>query len=150
METKSMALCYISLIVLITWVSKGCAQDSSCLNQLAPCLSYLNGTRDPPDSCCDPLKSVIESSPQCLCSLISNNGARQAEKAGININEAQKLPGKCGQHINPLSCLTNSPGSINSDHNSATKLMHVSQGLIMTSALSIYSTHIISINIGIF
>ncbi|CAL0299254.1 unnamed protein product [Lupinus luteus] len=148
METKSMALCYIiTLIMLVTLISnKVCAQDSSCLNQLAPCLSYLNGTMDPPSSCCGPLKSVIESLPECLCSFISNKGAKQAENAGIDINEAQKLPSKCGLHVNPLSCITNSHGSVNS----ATKLKHMSQDLIMILALSSYCTYIISINIGTF
>ncbi|XP_019427599.1 PREDICTED: lipid transfer-like protein VAS [Lupinus angustifolius] len=141
MKTKSMALCYITFIMLVTLISnKGFGEDSSCLNQLAPCLNYLNGTIDPPNSCCDPLKLVIESLPECLCSFVSNKGAKQGENAGININEAQKLPSKCGMHVNPLSCITNSHGSVNS----ATKLMHVSQDLIMILALSIYCTYIIS------
>ena len=106
METKLRAFWCIAFLVLVTWISRGCAQDSSCLNKLAPCLNYLNGTRDPPDSCCDPLKSVIESDSECLCSLVSNRGTRQAEQAGININEAQNLPGRCGQRVNPLSCLS--------------------------------------------
>lgn len=94
MESK---LRLIAFVVVVTCVSRGIiAQDSSCLNKLAPCLNYLNGTQDPPDSCCDQLKSVIESDGACLCSLVSNKGTRQAEQAGININEAQKLPGRCG------------------------------------------------------
>lgn len=96
----------IAFLVLVTWVSRASAQDSSCINKLAPCLNYLNGTKDPPDSCCDPLKSVIESDQKCLCSLVSNRGTRKAEQAGINVNEAQALPGRCGQRVNPLSCLT--------------------------------------------
>lgn len=106
METKLRPLCLIAFIALVTLVSKGNAQDSSCLNKLAPCLNYLSGTKNPPDSCCDPLKSMIESDATCLCSLVSNKGTRQAEKAGINISDAQSLPGRCGQHVNPLSCLS--------------------------------------------
>jgi hypothetical protein len=106
METKLRSLCLITFIVMTTYVSIGSAQDSSCLNKLAPCLNYLNGTKDPPHSCCDPLKSLIKSDVACLCSLASNRGSRQAEKAGINVNEAQNLPGRCGQHVNILSCLS--------------------------------------------
>ncbi|KAI3409166.1 AAI domain-containing protein [Psidium guajava] len=95
------------------------AQDTSCLSQLTPCLNYLNGTHDPPSTCCDPLKSVISSDPGCLCGLISNQGANRAEQAGINVTEAQQLPGRCGQHVNPIACLSGSPGSGNSDENSA-------------------------------
>lgn len=85
------------------------AQDTSCLNVLAPCLNYLNGTRHPPDICCDPLKSVIKSNPKCMCSMISNRGTTKAEQAGINITEAQQLPARCGQHVNPISCLSSKP-----------------------------------------
>ncbi|XP_027191986.1 non-specific lipid transfer protein GPI-anchored 30 [Cicer arietinum] len=111
MVTKLRSLCFIAFILLLTLVSRGSAQDNSCLNKLAPCLNYLNGTQDPPDSCCDPLKSMIKSDATCLCSLASNKGTRQAEQAGINVNDSQNLPGRCGQHVNPLSCLTNSPTS---------------------------------------
>ncbi|XP_010250463.1 PREDICTED: lipid transfer-like protein VAS [Nelumbo nucifera] len=103
---------YVVVVVLglaiLAW--KHCeAQDetSSCLNQLVPCLTYLNGTNiDPPSSCCDPLKSVIESNPECLCGLASAKGSTMAQQAGINITEAQQLPAKCGQSVNPISCLT--------------------------------------------
>ncbi|XP_027357504.1 lipid transfer-like protein VAS [Abrus precatorius] len=137
METMLRALCCIAFLVLLTWIPSGSAQDSTCLSKLSPCLKYLNGTEEPPNSCCEPLKSVIESDAKCLCSLVSNKGTRQAEQAGININEAQNLPARCGQHVNPLSCLASSPGSMESEQNSATKLMDVSQGVIIILALSI-------------
>nr|KYP44119.1 Lipid transfer-like protein VAS [Cajanus cajan] len=105
METMLRELCCIAFLVLLTCIPIGSAQQSSCLNKLSPCLNYLNGTEDPPDSCCEPLKSVIESDAGCLCSLVSNRGTKEAEQAGININEAQQLPGRCGKHVNPLSCL---------------------------------------------
>lgn len=84
----------------------GYGQDRSCINSLIPCLNYLNGTRNPPESCCNPLRSVIRSNSDCLCSLISREGSRRAEQAGIDINDAQQLPARCGEHVNPLSCLT--------------------------------------------
>ncbi|XWS40503.1 hypothetical protein CRYUN_Cryun17cG0000400 [Craigia yunnanensis] len=96
------------LLMLVNLVPQGWGQDStSCLNQLAPCLNYLNGSRDVPDSCFDPLKSVIKSKPECLCIMISNNGSIEAEQAGINdVTEAQQFPGRCRQHVNPLVCLS--------------------------------------------
>ncbi|KAI3501004.1 hypothetical protein L1887_36834 [Cichorium endivia] len=89
----------------------GNAQGSSsgCLNQLVPCVNYLSNEgqgKDPPDSCCDPLKSVIKSNPECLCSMISNQGTKNAERAGINVTKAQELPARCGERVNPISCLT--------------------------------------------
>lgn len=105
MEKKLWACYGIALLALANLVAEGFAQDTSCLNQLAPCLNYLNGTRDPPDTCCDPLKSVIKSSPECLCSLISNKRSSEAQQAGVDVNEAQQLPGRCGQYVNPIACL---------------------------------------------
>ncbi|KAL3508345.1 hypothetical protein ACH5RR_027746 [Cinchona calisaya] len=86
-------------------------EQQSCIQQLQPCMDYLNGNRDPPSSCCDPLKYVINSEPECLCSMISIKGANQAERAGINITQVQQLPGRCGEHINPLGCILGAPGS---------------------------------------
>ncbi|MBA0814549.1 hypothetical protein Gohar_020375 [Gossypium harknessii] len=108
--------------------------SSSCLNQIAPCLNYLNGNdADVPDICCDPLKSVIKSQPECLCSMLSNKGSRQAEQASINVTQAQELPGRCGQHVNPLVCL---PGSPNSAENSAF-LLFPSHSIIICMAVQI-------------
>ena len=70
MEMKLWACYGIAFLLALTiLIPEGCAQDTSCLNQLVPCLKYLNGTREPPESCCKPLKSVIKSNPKCLCSL---------------------------------------------------------------------------------
>lgn len=93
------------LAILASSVVQGQAQDTSCLNQLSPCINYLNGSRDPPSTCCDPLKDVISSNPECICSLISNQGAEQAKQMGINLTAAQQLPAKCGEAINPVGCL---------------------------------------------
>ncbi|KAK4272264.1 hypothetical protein QN277_020846 [Acacia crassicarpa] len=139
MVSKSAPLfCMACFILLLpTLFPKASAQDNSCLNQLSPCLSYLDGNREPPASCCDPLKSVIQSDRKCLCSLISNKGTRQAEQAGINITQAQTLPGRCGQRVNPLACLSSSPGSPNTAQNSAAKVVHVSLGVAIISVFVI-------------
>ncbi|KAF8390771.1 hypothetical protein HHK36_025299 [Tetracentron sinense] len=125
----------IVVVALAILVSECQAQDTSCLNQLLPCLNYLNGTNDPPSSCCDPLKSVIKSNPQCLCSMISSNSTNAAEQAGINVTEAQQLPGKCGESVNPLACLASSPNTKNTVPNSANGLSFVS--MIWVAALSV-------------
>ncbi|KAF4370161.1 hypothetical protein F8388_007302 [Cannabis sativa] len=43
---------------------------------LAPCLNYITGnsSSNPSSSCCSSLTSVVQSSPQCLCSVL-NGGA---------------------------------------------------------------------------
>ncbi|KAI8020489.1 Lipid transfer-like protein VAS [Camellia lanceoleosa] len=88
-------------------------QDSSitsCVNQLIPCFNYLNlrGSHDdPPDSCCNPLKSVIKSDPECLCSMISIKATNAAQQYGINLTNAQQLPGS----PNSKNSVTNSASS---------------------------------------
>lgn len=102
----------LAVVLLAILIAEGRADDadmslSSCLNQLVPCLNYLDSgtSRDPPSNCCKPLKWVIKSSPECLCNMISIKGSNAAEEAGINITQAQELPGRCGQAVNPISCL---------------------------------------------
>ncbi|KAJ6975833.1 hypothetical protein NC653_031611 [Populus alba x Populus x berolinensis] len=61
---------------------------------------------------------------------------------GINVTEAQELPGRCGLHVNPLSCLTgsnNSPNSKNSVDNSASIFLLPSWSLIVATTLSFTS-----------
>ncbi|CAK9317858.1 unnamed protein product [Citrullus colocynthis] len=107
MERSAMAAMAV-VLVLASGATMGIRQnqDTSCVNRLVPCLNYLNGTRNPPESCCNPLRSIIDSNPHCLCGLISREGSNRAEAAGIDINQAELLPARCGQHVNPLSCLT--------------------------------------------
>lgn len=104
---RNIITCGLVIALLVVFSATGAAQVSqSCLNELGPCLNYLNGTRDPPDICCDPLKEIIKTDSECLCSLMSNQGAFQAQLLGINVTEAQELPGRCGQRVNPLACLS--------------------------------------------
>ncbi|CAL5370378.1 unnamed protein product [Camellia sinensis] len=116
---------------------------TSCVNQLIPCFNYLNlrGSHDnPPDSCCNPLKSVIKSNPECLCSMISIKATNAAQQYGINLTDAQQLPGRCGQHVNPIACLTTgSPNSKNSVTNSASSSSLVSSQSITSMPMAALS-----------
>ncbi|CAH1422913.1 unnamed protein product [Lactuca virosa] len=38
--------------------------------------------------------------------MISNQGTKNAENVGINVTKAQELPARCGQRVNPISCIT--------------------------------------------
>ncbi|XP_021611180.1 non-specific lipid transfer protein GPI-anchored 30 [Manihot esculenta] len=136
--SSSWGILAVSLLVLGVLVPEGCCQDTSCLNQLVPCLNYLNGTEDVPSSCCDPLQNVIKSDQQCICSMISNQGSNQAEQAGINVTEAQQLPARCGIHVNPLNCLSSgSPNTKNSVDNSSGIVLFPCWSMMVAAALSI-------------
>ncbi|XP_050234071.1 non-specific lipid transfer protein GPI-anchored 30 [Mercurialis annua] len=126
------------VIVLSILVQKGNGQDSSCINQLVPCLNYLKGTKDVPKSCCDPLENVIKNQPKCLCSMISNQGSDQAEQAGINATEAQQLPGRCGLHVNPIACITDSPNTRNSVDNSSGFLLFPCWKIVLALSIIVF------------
>ncbi|KAH0766873.1 hypothetical protein KY285_002744 [Solanum tuberosum] len=53
--------------------------------------------------------------PECLCQMVSIKGSKAAEQAGIDVNDAQMLPAKCGQPVNYMGCLK---GASNSAGNS--------------------------------
>uniref|UniRef100_A0A1D1Z5V1 Lipid transfer-like protein VAS n=1 Tax=Anthurium amnicola TaxID=1678845 RepID=A0A1D1Z5V1_9ARAE len=107
------------VLVLSVLTSTSQAQDSSCLNQLIPCLDYTTSKKTPPSSCCDPLKSLIKSDPQCLCNML--NSKTLTRQAGINMTQAQWLPSRCGANVSPSSCSSlSSPKS--RTPNSASKL----------------------------
>ncbi|XP_047965611.1 non-specific lipid transfer protein GPI-anchored 30-like [Salvia hispanica] len=97
-------------IFFFLFISQNLAQvqQQQCMNELQPCLNYLNGNTRPSDSCCQNLDNVIKSMPECLCAMISVKGADLAQQY-INVTEAQTLPGRCGQRINPLGCVTGTP-----------------------------------------
>ncbi|XP_057983101.1 non-specific lipid transfer protein GPI-anchored 30 [Malania oleifera] len=135
---KMMHAVVVAAAVAVLSMALGCravqdnassSSSSSCVNELVPCLHYLNGLsqrggsseESPPDSCCDPLKAVMKSKPQCLCSMLSNEGTRQAEEAGVNVTESQELPARCGQHVNPISCLTTGGSSSSVPNNNSKK-----------------------------
>ncbi|KAL3654004.1 hypothetical protein CASFOL_003685 [Castilleja foliolosa] len=145
MEIKISTIQYgiiATIIILSCMPSQNSAQvqRQQCMNQLQPCLNYINGNSRPPDSCCRPLDRVIKSMPECLCSLMTNQGANRAEQAGININDAQTLPGRCGQRINPLGCITGTPDQQSRDSvpNSFSSKLRFSVLSIMTAMIFVY------------
>lgn len=96
------ALVWTCLLALCTLASMSRAQDSSCLNELVPCLQYINSKNTPSSSCCDPLKSLIRSDPQCLCSMLGSSSA--TKQAGVNATQAQLLPARCGEKVTASMC----------------------------------------------
>ncbi|CAL9023712.1 unnamed protein product [Prunus brigantina] len=92
-------------LVLGSMLLGGAMAQSGCttaLASLAPCLSYVTGnSSNPSSSCCSQLSSVVQSSPQCLCSLLNGGGS----SLGITINQtlALSLPGACKVRTPPAS-----------------------------------------------
>lgn len=78
------------------------APEQDCMTNLmnmSSCLSYVQvgkggGAAKPDKECCPALAGLVESSPQCLCYLLSGDMAAQF---GLSIDKAKalKLPGVC-------------------------------------------------------
>lgn len=92
-------------LVLVTMLLGRATAQSSCtstLTSLAPCLNYVTGSSsNPSSSCCSQFSNVVQSSPQCLCSLLNGGGST----LGITINKtlALSLPGACNVKTPPVS-----------------------------------------------
>ncbi|KAF2325212.1 hypothetical protein GH714_025313 [Hevea brasiliensis] len=103
MASKWLELC--ALLVLMMMLCRGATAQSGCISVLvglAPCLNYVTGNSSTPSSsCCSQLATVVQSQPQCLCSLLNGGGP----SLGITINQTQalSLPGACNVQTPPIS-----------------------------------------------
>lgn len=84
----------VALMIAMTMIMLTEAQDPSCAASLVPCSDYLNATRKPPASCCDPLKEAVDKQLACLCNLYNSPDLLNSLK--INVTQALRLPTLCG------------------------------------------------------
>ncbi|WCJ21563.1 Bifunctional inhibitor/lipid-transfer protein/seed storage 2S albumin superfamily protein [Euphorbia peplus] len=93
------------VLAIVGMLYSGAVAQSSCnsvLTSLTSCLNYVTGNSSTPSStCCSQLANVVQSSPQCLCTLLNNNGP----SIGITINQtlALSLPGACKVQTPPIN-----------------------------------------------
>ncbi|KAJ7977367.1 Non-specific lipid-transfer protein-like protein family [Quillaja saponaria] len=101
----SRGIIFSLLVVLVAFLWTQTAAQLGCtstLASLAPCLNFITGSSSTPSaSCCSQLSNVVQSSPQCLCSVLNGGGAQ----FGITINQttALSLPGACKVQTPPVS-----------------------------------------------
>ncbi|XVF21741.1 hypothetical protein REPUB_Repub12eG0116200 [Reevesia pubescens] len=99
MASTGVKMGMILVLMGMLWAGANAQSCTSALTSLAPCLNYITGNSSTPSSsCCSQLKTVVQSSPQCLCSVL-NSGA----SLGITINQTQalQLPRACGTSGTP-------------------------------------------------
>ncbi|KAL4588154.1 hypothetical protein LXL04_001034 [Taraxacum kok-saghyz] len=102
-------------MVVIVSICGGTMAQSGCTSALmgmSPCLNFITGNiSTPSSSCCSQLGNLVQSQPQCLCSVLNGNGIN----LGISINRtlALALPGACNVQTPPVSqCnASNGPGT---------------------------------------
>ncbi|KAK7277627.1 hypothetical protein RJT34_22642 [Clitoria ternatea] len=103
MAFKGFVLSVVAVVVGTMWTQS--AAQSGCtstLTSLSPCLNYITGSSSTPSaSCCSQLSSVVQSSPQCLCSVLNGGGST----FGITINQtlALSLPPACKVQTPPVT-----------------------------------------------
>ncbi|XP_058223789.1 non-specific lipid transfer protein GPI-anchored 7-like isoform X2 [Rhododendron vialii] len=90
------------------------AQTLPCASALAPCVTYINLTGTPPQSCCGPMAEAVQNQMPCLCTLYTTPGLLVS--VGINVGQAVLIPSRCNIvaspcGIAPAPALTPTPTS---------------------------------------
>ncbi|ESQ56090.1 hypothetical protein EUTSA_v10026452mg [Eutrema salsugineum] len=114
-------MCLLLLLAVVSTISA----QSSCTDvifSMAPCLVYVTGnSSSPSQQCCNQLATVVRSSPECLCEVLSGGGSQLV----INVNETQALalPKACNVQTPPVS-RCNGGSSVNSPAGSSNTSEH--------------------------
>ncbi|KAK1352662.1 Non-specific lipid-transfer protein-like protein family [Heracleum sosnowskyi] len=121
MAPKGNQMSLVLVVVVMLWggarAQSGC---TSALLGLSPCLTFVTGNSSTPSSsCCSTLSNIVQSQPQCLCSLVNGGAAN----LGIPINQtlALTLPGASVANAptssasTPVSPPTSSPADNSED-----------------------------------
>ncbi|XP_020579804.1 non-specific lipid-transfer protein-like protein At2g13820 [Phalaenopsis equestris] len=105
MEKGAMKIFLLATAVIAASFWIPAASQSSCttvLLGLSPCLNYIIGSSSTASSsCCSQLGNVVQSQPQCLCTLI--NGGVPIISIALNRTRALALPGACNIQTPPVS-----------------------------------------------
>ncbi|KAA3463110.1 non-specific lipid-transfer protein-like protein isoform X2 [Gossypium australe] len=103
LENVKLGLALVFVTMLCGYKAMAQSGCTSVLLGLAPCLNYItsNSTTTPSSTCCSQLSSVVQSQPQCLCSVL--NGGASSLGVTINQTRALSLPGACNVQTPPVS-----------------------------------------------
>lgn len=98
MDTKKCR--FWSYLVIGLMVGTGCTAQSGCSNNmisgLSSCITYLRGNSTRPlPACCTSLANIQQSQPECICPMLSNNGASATLGIAINRTLAMAMPATC-------------------------------------------------------
>ncbi|KAI4349487.1 hypothetical protein L6164_010070 [Bauhinia variegata] len=108
MDLKGIAVLGVVVVLMscIMWTETEAQAQSGCtraLTSMSSCLNYVTGSSSSPSaSCCSSLSNVVQSSPQCLCSVLNGGGS---SSFGFTINQtlALSLPSACKVQTPPVS-----------------------------------------------
>ncbi|CAH8357266.1 unnamed protein product [Eruca vesicaria subsp. sativa] len=81
----------------------GDAHSKPCIQKLVPCQPYLHSVIPPPPaSCCMPLKEIVETDLNCLCSVFNN--VDMLRSLNLTKQNALVLPKACGANADVSQC----------------------------------------------
>lgn len=82
--------------------SSNLKESIDCMQKLMPCQPYLKLPETAPATCCVPLKDMITTEAQCLCSVLTN--ARVLQSFNVTEADAMNLLKVCGAQADLSSC----------------------------------------------
>ena len=102
MEMKmKMMVMMIMVVVVGSEVAEAATMEEKCgadFQKLAVCLTYATGkAKTPSKDCCDSVKGIKDSEPECLCYIIqqTHNGNDKIKSMGIQETKLLALPSDC-------------------------------------------------------
>ncbi|KAL6190591.1 hypothetical protein ACLB2K_036985 [Fragaria x ananassa] len=103
MTMEKKMLMGMAVVAMLVWGSSGAAETvaQKCNDQfqkVAVCLTYATGkAATPTKECCESVKGLKETEPECLCYVIeqANSGTEEIKKMGIQVAKLLQLPSAC-------------------------------------------------------
>ncbi|KAK3429054.1 hypothetical protein EUGRSUZ_E00466 [Eucalyptus grandis] len=90
------------LLLLAAALAGAQTPAQTCVSKLTDCAAYLNTTTTPPDTCCTPLKEVVNTQLTCLCNVLKSPGLLIS--MGIDVQKALQLTTRCGVSTDTSKC----------------------------------------------
>ncbi|XP_010419182.1 PREDICTED: protein YLS3-like [Camelina sativa] len=113
--SKIMAVVVAVVVLYSVQTTAQNPQAMACVQKLLPCQPYVHSVNPPPpSSCCGPLKAMVETDAQCLCTVFNNPEILKA--LNLTKENALDLPKACGTNPDVSLCakLASSPTSASS------------------------------------
>ncbi|KAL6294250.1 hypothetical protein ACE6H2_002392 [Prunus campanulata] len=146
----------VALLLIVGSVSEASAATTvaqKCSDQfqkVAVCLSYATGkAQTPTKECCESVKGIKESEPECLCYVMqqANSGSEEIKKMGIQLlgipagsPEAAIFNNNASSTATPSAPAGKSAPEKASDSNGITKLGPHHAGLMATAVAIVFFT----------
>ncbi|XP_065006972.1 non-specific lipid transfer protein GPI-anchored 7-like isoform X2 [Musa acuminata AAA Group] len=99
---------WMMMVMMVVVAISGGAEGQlppPCVSSLIPCAAYVNSTRSPPATCCDPLRQAVDADLQCLCAVLNDQSVLKA--FNVTTDQAFRLAKSCG--VSELSGCSGAP-----------------------------------------